>query len=489
MTGSNPAVLETETLTRCYDSGSERSKVKILEYSRVDDWLETFIEAYDTYRPQLGIHYHFGFPTKDYAWQGIVPSRQSAFLVRSGELYYRYATATEFGVARSDTAGATEAVLTADKDAYDNHLNFAFCLDSEDNVYFAYVHGELTASTLIIKKYDGTHTTIIAEISRNIGELIDLQNDGGAFLGVHEMVFMDDFLYMVVPVARGNRDIDKSAGSILYRYGIYTKVLEQLDSAEFVHFGFAGLTVHVETGDTPHDNAVYYAQSPAEVYKFPAYNPDLENYDSDTEQNYLPDFKGNLKRVLPTAEVEDCGAIRFDTEGAFRGLICRPLTFDDALHLMVAQDSPDAVLQADSTASLPSSVLWCSFGRKLNFILNAIPSSGSLDAALTTIAAQANATFGIDRHITRIQNRSAVGALVKEFITEEDDTLAYDNANRSQLPESGHVLVDAEILSFDGRTETQLTGPQTAASTNRGSTTCCRYSDHLFGIKSLRQAI
>ena len=450
--------LETEVLTRGYDSGGERSKVKILEYSREDDWLETFIEPYDAYRPQLGIHYHFGFTTRDYAWQGIVPSRQSAFLVRSSELYYRYATETEFGVARSDTDGATEAIMTADKDAYDNHLNFAFCLDSDDNVYFAYAEGRLSGSTLHIKKYDGTQTTTLAEIERNITELTDLEFNGGAFLGVHEIVFMDDFLYMVVPVARGHRAIDKSAGSLLYRYGIYTKVLEKLDSSEFVHFGFAGLTVHSETGDTPHDNAVYYVQSPAECYKYPAYNPDLETYDPETAQNYLPEFKGNLKRVLPTAEVEDCGAIRFDAEGAFRGLICRCLTFDDSLHLMVAQASPDSVLESDSTASLPSSVLWCTFGRKLNFILNAIPSAGSLAAALTSIAAQANATFGIDRHITTIQNRSAVGALVKEFITETDDTLNYDNANRSQLPESGHVLIDAEILNFSGRSETQLTG-------------------------------
>ena len=455
---SDPLSEDTEAFTRSFDSSEEASGIKVMQYDREDDWLDTFIESDDDYRPQLGIHYHFGFPNRDYAWTGIVPSRQSAFLVQSSELHYRYATATAFGVARTGVDGITESLLTADKDTYDNHLNFAFCLDADDNAYFAYTQGTLTNSTLHIEMFDGTHTVVLASIERGISELTDLEDTGGAFLGVHEMVFLDDYLYMVVPIARGNRDIDKSAGSVLYRYGVYAKTLEKLDSADFVHFGFAGLTAHSETGDTPHDNAVYYAQSPAEVYKYPAYNPDISSYDTETSENYLPDFKGLLKRVLPTAKVEDCGAIRFDAEGAFRGLVCRPLSTDDTLHLMVAQGDPDTVLQKESTTRLPSSVLWCAFGRKLNFVLNAIPTSGSLDSALTNIASQANATFGIDRHITTIQNRSAVGALVKEFITENDISLDYDNANRATLPDSGNVIVDGEIIAFSGRSETQLTG-------------------------------
>ena len=458
---SDPNAEDTQAFTRGFDSSEPTSKIKVLEYARADDWLETFIDTDDENRPQLGVHYHFGFPNRDYAWQGIVPSRQSAFLVQGSSLYYRYATDTEFGVARANPDGTTESLVSAEKDDYDNHLNFAFSLDADDNVYFAYTQGTHNTSTLHIEKHDGTAIETLATISRAILELTDLE-DTGAFLGVHEMVFLDDYLYMVVPVARGNRNVDKSAGSVLYRYGIYTKVLEKLDSSDFVHFGFAGLTVHTETGGTPHDAAVYYVQSPAEVYKYPAYNPDLENYDSETTQNYLPDFKGNLKRVLPTGEVEDCGAIRFDAEGAFRGLVCRCLSVDNMLHLMVAQGDPDAVLQKESAVSLPSSVLWCAFSRRLNFALDEVPTTGTLDSALVRIASQANATFGINQHITTVQNRSAVGALLKDFITEHDVTLDYDNANRKVLPESGHILIDGEVISFAGRTGTQLTGLQRA---------------------------
>ena len=86
-------------------------------------------------------------------------------------------------------------------------------------------------------------------------------------------------------------------------------------------------------------------------------------------------------------------------KGHFRGLLCRGLVFDDALHLMVAQGTPDAVLQRESVVSDPTGALWCVFGRKLNFTLDSVPASGTLDAALSKTAAQVNATFGIDRNI------------------------------------------------------------------------------------------
>ena len=287
-------------------------------------------------------------------------------------------------------------------------------------------------------------------MTRSISALTDLEDAGGAFLGVYEMVFFQNFLYFVCPIARGNRDIDKSAGSVLYRFGVSALTLEKLDSAEFVHYGFAGLTVHA--------NAVYYMQSPIEVYKYPAYNPDLESYNAEDAVNYLPDFKGNLKRVLDTAVIQDCGTIRFDEGAAFRGMLCRGLSAGDALHLMVVQDSPDALMQRDSVLSMPSSALWCVFGKKLQFVLDAVPTSGTLDTALTKIATQVNATFSVDRGVASVKNRATVGALLMGSITPLSTSLTYDNANRAELPASGNVLVDAEIIGYSGRTATQLTG-------------------------------
>lgn len=458
--GSDPESVDSERFALGLDSSESVSEIQILKYVRSEDWVGTFIDAKRTsHRPQLGVHYHVGFSNRDFAWQGNAPGRYSTFEVRNGNLYYRYATETEFGVAQADMRGNTTAIFTAAKDGYENHLNFAFTYDAGGNVYFAWTEGTPFGSTLNIDTYDGMNTTRVMSITLPILELEeDISEDAGAFLGVHEMVFSDDFLYLVVPVVRGNRDIDKSAGSVLYRYGLRTLVLEKLDVSEFVHFGFAGLIEHTETGDSPHETAVYYVQAPAEVYKYPAYNPDLQSYDGRTEQNYLSEFRGNLKRVLPTGEVEDCGTIRFDNEGAFRGLLCRSLVFDDALHLMVAQGAPDAVLQRESVVSDPSGALWCVFGRKLHFTLDMIPSSGTLDAALSKIAGQVNATFGIDRNIAVLENRSPIGAILDNNISEIDTVINFRSLNRSQPLEDGFVLIDQELIAYTGVYGNQLTG-------------------------------
>lgn len=453
---SDPTAEETEDWTLGFDSSQPLSKMKVLQYLRTEDWLETLIDEEDIHGPQLGLHYHVGFANRNYAWEGINPARQSAFLVNNDFLYYRYATETEFGVARSNRFGITESVISADRDDYENHLNFAFCFDSDDNLYFAYSQGQVSASTLIIERYDGTTAKTLTSIRRATTEMTDLDNGGGAFLGVHEILFLDDYLYFVVPVARGNRDIDTSAGSVLYRYGIYSLQLETIDTADFVHFGFAGLTVHSETGDTLHDNAVYYVQSPIECYKYPAYNPDLDSYDTETAENYLPDFKGHLKRVLPDGEVQDCGAIRFDAEGAFRGLLCKCLTFDDGLHLMISQGNPDALMQKNADVSLPSAVLWATFDRRLKFVLPEVPASGSLNDAYSQLALQANATFSLDRNVLSVVNRAPIGALLETFITDSAILIPLKDQNRTTFPSSGYVLIDSEIIRFGARYVDQL---------------------------------
>ena len=246
--GSDPESADSERFALGLDSSVEPSEIQILTYIKSEGWVETFIDANSTsHRPQLGIHYHVGFANRDFAWQGNAPSRYSAFLMHDGYLYYRYATETEFGVAQADMNGNTTVLFTAAKDGYENHLNFAFTFGAAGSIYFAWTQGTGSGSTLNIERYDGSETTEVLKIRRSILELsdrraadgggslpagnglragsfanprlsaaADISEDAGAFLGVHEIVYSDGFLYMVVPVVRGNRDIDKSAGSVLY---------------------------------------------------------------------------------------------------------------------------------------------------------------------------------------------------------------------------------------------------------------------------------
>ena len=78
------------------------------------------------YPPQVGIHFWIGFDAEDSIWQGIQPTSRAGFKVYNDSLYYRFATATEFGVASVDADGTITEQVKASKQNYQNQLNFAF---------------------------------------------------------------------------------------------------------------------------------------------------------------------------------------------------------------------------------------------------------------------------------------------------------------------------------------------------------------------------
>ena len=135
-------------------------------------------------------------------------------------------------MARVDVSnGSTLAILSADRDAYNNYLNFAFTLDGSD-VIFTYGQGTPEDSRLIIERESGGTITTILNERKLICHLDILDSIGGAFLGCYETVLHDDFLYMTVPIARRNRDIERTAGLALYRYGLGTLQLDLLKTWE-----------------------------------------------------------------------------------------------------------------------------------------------------------------------------------------------------------------------------------------------------------------
>ena len=448
--GSDPAAVFSEAEARKLDGGGE-----ILQYVSSENWTDVLVPPDTTPAPpQVGVHFHYGFASRAVAWQGNAPGRYAAFTPHQQYIYYRYATADAFGVARVNPTGNAIKVASATRDRYENHLNFAFCFDVEGGLYFAYVEGDVHGSFLNVDRVEGIETTRVVSIE-STEAVIDKEGEAlGIFLGVYEALVSDDFLYLVVPVGRGSRDIDLPARSVLYRYGLRTGVFEMLDVAELVHYGFAGLTAHTETGDAPDETAVYYAQAPLECYQFPADTDFL----SDADAMAISEFRGGLKRVLPTGEVEDLGTTRFDADGAFRGLACAPIVFEEGLHLMVAQGGMRNVEEAGSVASQASGVLWCEFGRKLRFTLDRIPTTGTLDAALSQMAQQVNAAFGVNRNILHIENRTVIGATLERLISEDATQLQIRNLNRRDLPKSGHLLINDEILGYSNVIEHTLTG-------------------------------
>ena len=123
---------------------------------------------------------------------------------------------------------------------------------------------------------------------------------------------------------------------------------------------------------------------------------------------------------------------------------------------MIAQDTPDKLMQRSSNISLPTAMLWATFDRKLKFVLPEIPTDGSLSDAFGRLSLQANATFSLDRNITSIVNRAPIGALLENSIIEDTQFIDLKNINRQKFPSSGSILINSEIVFFNSIVLDQL---------------------------------
>jgi len=198
---------QTDATGYAYDSVAEGSEIKIYHYNSSTGTLTEHVAEDDSFPPQLGIHYWIGFENSMYIdeFEGIVPSPYTAFKLQSGNLYYRYAKAGEFGVARVNAGGTTTKMIGQAVGGYQNHLNFAFDINSSGAIYFAYMTGDENTSTFVIKRRtsNGTETTILSE-TRGVGDFNELGFDFGAFLGCYEALFHNNQLYMLCPIQKAD---------------------------------------------------------------------------------------------------------------------------------------------------------------------------------------------------------------------------------------------------------------------------------------------
>ena len=264
-----------------YDSIAAESEIKILRYNASTNVLTAHVEETDTYPPQLGIHYYVSFENALYIdeFEGIVADYRGSFKFQGGNLYYRYATPSEFGVARVNTSGTTSEMIDQTTLNYHNWLNFAFDVTSGGDIYFVYAVGDTDESSLVIKRRTsaGVETTILTD-TQDLADLTTLDDVGGAYLGCHEALFHDDTLYMLCPIQRVDYDADadettrsqmKAAGMVLLSCDVTagTPSLTVIETWDFVTHSSANLTIH--------DGAVHYVEQPVAATRFKPVNPDL----------------------------------------------------------------------------------------------------------------------------------------------------------------------------------------------------------------------
>ena len=262
-----------------YDSAAEGSEIKILRYNASTGTLTEHVDETDTRPPQLGIHYHVGFENALYIdeHEGIVADYRGAFKAYNNNIYYRYATPSEFGVARVNTSGTTTEMIDQTTLNYQNHLNFAFDLTSGGDIYFVYSVGDADESSLVIKRRTsaGVESTILTD-TQDLDALTTLDDAGGAYLGAYECLFYDDDLYMICPIGRVDvdgsdttRSVTKAAGSVIYRCDVTagTPTLSVIEKYDFATHGACNLTLH--------ENSVHFVEQPQAASRFKPINSSL----------------------------------------------------------------------------------------------------------------------------------------------------------------------------------------------------------------------
>ena len=452
-----------------YDA-SVSENMQIVSYQQRVHRYQVLVGKETDFRPQMGLHYWLGASGLDYAWCGITLGARGALgpLGTDGSFVYRYAKGAEFGVARirvenpshsgnpqnsGNSSYSVSALFTRSKDAYQNHLNFAFDVTDAGEVFFASVEGTDMTSTLRVEKWIGvenpSHTETVFERTTPLHRFTEFDDTaGGAWLGVHEVLVDGHNIYLIVPVSRARletsptRDISTDAGVILYRYNQVTLQLQALAKYDFVQHGPCMLTKH--------DGDVYFVESPAVSYLFEARNRDVA-FDAS-------EAKGFLKRIHATGEIETLGNVYFDNDRAYGGqLPMRGLSFDSDLHFVMGYGDPASIGQPESDASRPENWQWFSFGKKYRYKVPVLPTSGALSEVLTSLATTVGATVSIDKNILSLQNRRARGAFVAADVEVDDTEIEYAFANHA-FPTMGYLLIGSELVRYTDRTATHFTG-------------------------------
>ena len=439
-------------------------RTQILTYQQSEHQLRTIVSRETDYSPQAGLHYWAGVSGQDHQWQGIRQGDRGSFEYVKGALLYRWAKDHQFGVAQVNADGSVTALFTKEKDAYGNHLNFAFDVSAseaphtgmpnpvgqdvsgdfrDDTIYFAFVEGTPTRSSLTIEKRSGNTTETLFTRTLRFNQLTDLDDAGGAWLGVQELLVDGENFYLIVPVSRNGRDISTGAGVVLYHFSRVTLQLTPLSTHDFVQHGACGLVKH--------DGDIYFIESPAVNAAFEAKNRNIR-FDAS-------DAKGFLKRIRNRDRaVETLGNVYFE-EGAYNGhLPMKPLSFDGDLHFIMGYGQPETIGALESDASNVENWLWFRWSQNYRYLLPIVPTHGQLSSALVELAETTGQTLNFDKDVVSLQNRHVIGAALSKGILPNSDRIPYAAANRVSFPPSGYLLIGEEVIRYTERTETEFMG-------------------------------
>lgn len=254
------------------------------------------------------------------------------------------------------------------------------------------------------------------------------------------------------------RSRQKTAGMVLYRVATNaaTPSLTVLEKWDFVHQAGCGLTVH--------NGAVHFTEQPPASQKFKPINPDLNGYwtdEAETETmgyNVLPESLGALKRINASGEVEHLGNV-WHTDRPYNVFSTRMLSIDGDLHLSAGYGNLDELLRFNSLPSQADNMVHIVYGKTLHYVLPKFSPSGSVYAALASLAKSINATLSFEKNIIMITDRRPYRALTDGATGTGTGNLRFSDVNKA-FPSSGYLLIGKEILRYTGITGGAFTGVQ-----------------------------
>lgn len=134
------------------------AQTSIVKYTRSVGTTEQKVNVGNVARPQVAMYYHYGFTPGDRTTAknddrfGFLPDSRHNFMFSRGVLWYRYASRTEFGLARfKDSTNTATRDIQIPRDGRNNEASFDFIIDEADNkIYGSHTSRTADRSRLLV---------------------------------------------------------------------------------------------------------------------------------------------------------------------------------------------------------------------------------------------------------------------------------------------------------------------------------------------------
>ena len=496
-----------------YDASEGNSKVFILKFDKSADSVTEFVRPTQSFTPTLAHHYAVGFP-RDNANShrfGNVPDTRGGFEIRSGHLYYRYASETAYGVAEVNLSSGARSgffTITPTADIYTNKATCVFDIH-EDRMYIAFVEGtnnhaggpgslsviyRTFASSTVneiwnsIQSASSTNFSIQSRFSR-----------GARFSPLEIFVNDTDDIYLVAQNYLGTFVVrnefpeidpdehhfqDNAFASLYHLDGRTTTpvVLKDYNYSQIAARSFVN-----------HDNYVYFFEGSPIQYK---YEPILPAGIVESEQiaisaygsQVVPeiDWRGrvgflnridssDIGTVTAFSGGEQFGAVERvgltfrsaledpnDPDNRFYGIhgatVSPMISTDDNLYIVSAYGDFDRIGDPDADIGHIFNDAIITFGTNQQFRIPRLSTNQKTGYdVLREIANSTNSIFGVNQQRFFWKTRENTEAQLSAALASDAVALSYDS-EIGTFADSGFAKIDDEVVSYTSKNNTQLLG-------------------------------